>query len=720
MVYVNKNGYRRSLSRIPLAASMLLIGSVIASCGGGGNNDRATGVVPPPPPPATGNAFSVQGVAVKGLMLGGTVKVLDPSKPTEPLAESKTSTTDGSFTLEIPASANFNGPYIKILVTGGAGASMICDAPNGCSGGVSLGETVSIDDSVILTATVGAPVESGTVRANLSIFSTLTSRYAETAAGGLSESNLATANSRVIDFFNLEGIDILSEDLPNISIEPVSEPSIGAFRMALISGGFWGAALDDGVLLGTALGALADDFVAGDGTISESEVSNTATTSLEEILGQAMKLADNSPIVSDNFFVAENNLIKEWVRASEGLRKQEFEEGNFFVDMVNDTDPQILTGAVTTQMLQQAIDEASTEPNGGVVQLLQGNYAFGEIKMKENVRFEIEADTVITPTTRKLFSVAVDNNSSQIENIEITTIGREGRFLIDTTGFPVNGDIRPFLIGFAYNMSLSNFDVNDGYSKFSAIAFVPADDGQDPTNNPSFGNIPENVLVKNVSTFGTHYGYGMVQMQGGRNVLFKNIYSEGGATLRLETGSPSNGLSGPNTGGIHNIYADGVVNERGHTALHISPHVKNNGRVVAVNLASHDSAYVVQSQKGFNRDGVEGLPNGNFTPRPLIINATATRTDGAQNATIKFKDFNALPPENREGISYTSLQDTPDNESKFYSPLSPVTVLSALSPEIPGPPEDGFFGLIFDTDNIDSYADSDTNIDEVLFRREGF
>ncbi|WP_017930702.1 glycoside hydrolase family protein [Robiginitomaculum antarcticum] len=658
-------------------------------------------------------------MAIKGLMLGASVEVIDPGNSSQALVQGETSQTDGKFQLTIPASANFEGDYIKILVKGGAGATMICDAPAGCGAGTVLGDVVSIDDSVVLTSTLKAPADNETVNVNLTMFSTLASRFAETATGGLTDANLATADGKVTDVFDLGQVDIRAVNLLDVTVVPTDTPSAATYRMSLISGGFWGAAVDDGVAIGAALSALADAFATGDGTIIGSEAVDTAATSLDEILGKALELSDKSPIETDDFFTVENALIKDWVKAGEVRRDDEFAESNFFVDMVSDDTPDVLSGTITTQALQQAIDAASSETGGGIVQLSTGNYSFSEILMRSNVRLEIGSGTVITPTNRKLFSIAIANNSAQISNVEITTIDRTGRFSIDTRSFPVNGDIRPFQVGFVKNLSLSNFDVLDGFTKFSAIAFVPADDGQDPTNNPSFNNIPENVLVKNVSTFDTHYGYGMVQMQGGRNVLFKNIYSEGGATLRLETGSPSNGKSGPNTGGIHDIYADGVTNERGHTALHLSPHVKYNGKVIAKNLVSNDSGYVVQSQKGFNRDGVEGLPNGNFTPKPLIINAIATRTDGAQNATIKFKDFNALPDAERNGISYTALPDTPDEESKFFKPLAPITVLSATGFEKPGLIEDGFFGLIYDTETVDSYADTDPNTVEILFRRDG-
>ena len=72
-------------------------------------------------------------------------------------------------------------------------------------------------------------------------------------------------------------------------------------------------------------------------------------------------------------------------------------------------------------------------------------------------------------------------------------------------------------------------------------------------------------MVSNISSTGAFAGYGLVQLRSGKDIRFKNLWGEGGVTLRLETGDDGNGYAG-NINGSNITYP---VRPRIYTTQHV-------------------------------------------------------------------------------------------------------------------------------------------------------
>ena len=265
----------------------------LAACGGGGGGSSSpppTQSPPPSPPPPVGASFSLEGAAIKGLILGGVVTVTDPTDDSEILTGT-TSTTDGSFDLTIPTSAGFTGGFVRVTVTGGSDARMICDAASGCGNNVAFGDAFPIDETVSLSAIVETPSEGNTKTVNVSALTDLAAQTAEAANGGLSATSLAEANSQVANLFGISTNDLST--LPAIDVtDPDVSGDTNALRAALINAGLLEAVLEDADPLGTAL----SDFLSSESLQNGEIVGNEDTDSpeiisLEDILEGALDAA---------------------------------------------------------------------------------------------------------------------------------------------------------------------------------------------------------------------------------------------------------------------------------------------------------------------------------------------------------------------------------------------------------------------------------------------
>ncbi|MBU3025899.1 glycoside hydrolase family 55 protein [Zobellia galactanivorans] len=272
-----------------------------------------------------------------------------------------------------------------------------------------------------------------------------------------------------------------------------------------------------------------------------------------------------------------------------------------------------------SKQLQQAIDEVSAIDGGGIIFIPQGQYYLSEISLKSNVHLSFEDGTIIKPIGRennKNYSVFyLGVNSGVVKNVKIT--GSCGKFTVDLREVE-NTNVRVIQCGNVDGFVLSDFGVLDQLTKFSAITF-----GLASYDGKYFG--PHNGTVKNISAFSTHYGYGLVQAQVAKNVEFKNLYSEGGVTLRLETGENKFNELQPEGLGIFDIKAKNIIGENGNSAVMISPHTIKNGHVDIKNVVANNCGFAVRIDKGFaNKSQSElGISPGYFK-NPTISNVNAT------------------------------------------------------------------------------------------------
>ncbi|KXX67096.1 hypothetical protein AVL50_29450 [Flammeovirga sp. SJP92] len=167
-------------------------------------------------------------------------------------------------------------------------------------------------------------------------------------------------------------------------------------------------------------------------------------------------------------------------------------------------------------------------------------------------------------------------------------------------------------------------------------------------------------VIRNCSIEKAHYGYGLVQSQALRNVFFKDIWGDGGVTLRLETGLKK--MNALQIGGNHNIYAKNVYCQNGNAAVMISPHAIKNGHVEINGVEAINTGFAVRIDRGYltkEQDSL-GLTPGYYANTSIVKNVKGTYGKTAQ---VKEKHFGYLPCQvrgligeeyNKDGESYTA------------------------------------------------------------------
>lgn len=287
----------------------------LTACGGGGSSSAPTSVAPPPPPPPppppTGVSFDLSGSASKGLIFGGVVTVTDADDSAQNLTTGTTSSTDGTFTLSIPPDANFNGAFVRIVVTGGSGAEMLCDAPLGCNG-TNFGDRFSIDATTSLTAIIPAPAEGASRDVNLNIFTSLAASIVDGTSGAISQTALANAQSAVAAVYGLEDTDFSLLPAIDITGPSIPETNTNNLRAALLSGGILGALLENSNGLSAALNAYTTAAQTNSANLIANEsTDDPALVSLEDILDNASEIRNVSTATDTTYITVSDTLISE-------------------------------------------------------------------------------------------------------------------------------------------------------------------------------------------------------------------------------------------------------------------------------------------------------------------------------------------------------------------------------------------------------------------------
>ena len=304
-------------------------------------------------------------------------------------------------------------------------------------------------------------------------------------------------------------------------------------------------------------------------------------------------------------------------------------------------------------LLQKAINTLSKN-GGGEIIIPEGVYYFTDIQLKSNIKILIDPQASIRPYInnidknglKAIFTLGL--KSSLVENVVITGLDKNKRFTVqlpaikEKTGKspkkPFNNvyGVRVFHLMNVKNFKISNVNVFDSKTKFSVIGMGPIVRGEHKGTQPTQGE------VSNLSAFNTAYGYGAIQVQGGDNIFFKNIMSEGGATLRLETGySVMNDLQ---IGSVSNIKAENISCIDGSAALTLSPHsMQLNENIDAQNVTSDNCNFAVRIAAGYvaTKQKNKSLTAGVFK------NVTIHGVDATfgYRSQILHKDFTLLPKE---------------------------------------------------------------------------
>ncbi|XMO85914.1 hypothetical protein AAFN75_14075 [Algibacter sp. AS12] len=324
---------------------------------------------------------------------------------------------------------------------------------------------------------------------------------------------------------------------------------------------------------------------------------------------------------------------------------------DFKVDALFETDD--------SKELQKAIDCIS-EKGGGKLIIPKGNYSFTDIVLKSNVHIEIDSDAVIRPFKRSnnknyfIFLLSSDTKEP-IENASV--VGVNGQFTIDLS-HTEHKKVRCFSIRNVHNFKLSNFKIIDNYTLFASLEFLPLE-----IKNGDKLYSSKNALIKNIDGLGiADYGYGLVQVRTGKNMLFKNLSGIGGTTLRLEGHLKILRAFGGKDNMEH-IIGRGIRCEKGNSALMLSPHYIHNGLVDIRDISGIGCGFAVRIETGFaNKDEkVLGLKPGYFSPESVVSNVKATFA--SSEAQIKPKHYKFMPCNLRELISEKPITPFPHGDS---------------------------------------------------------
>lgn len=304
-----------------------------------------------------------------------------------------------------------------------------------------------------------------------------------------------------------------------------------------------------------------------------------------------------------------------------------------------------------SKLLQKAINELSKK-GGGEIIIPEGVYYFTNIQLKSNIKILVDQNASIRPYLndiakngmKAMFSMGL--KSALVENVVISSLQKDKRFTVELPAIrvktgkspekPFNNvyGIRVFHLMNAKNFKISNVNVFDNKTKFSVIGMGPIVKGKYKGTQPTFGE------VSNMSSFNTAYGYGAIQVQGADHVSFENIESQGGATLRLETGfSVMNDLQ---IGSVSDIKAKNIRCIDGSAALTLSPHsMQANENIDAKDIKADSCNFAVRIAAGYI-----SKKQKNKTLKPGVFKNVTVKGVNAtfgMRSQILHKDFTLLP-----------------------------------------------------------------------------
>lgn len=243
-------------------------------------------------------------------------------------------------------------------------------------------------------------------------------------------------------------------------------------------------------------------------------------------------------------------------------------------------------------LLQQAIDEISSEPNGGTLYIPDGDYYLLSVKMRSNVHLDIDEGVTIYPTWKgdgrnhRIFEAGF-RKEPKVENVSI--IGRGNGFTID---FRQSNDskLAVFNMGNMQNFKISNLTIEDNKTIFASFLVGV-------TRRARNLYWPQDGIIEKVRQYNSLFGYGVIQTYAADNVLFRDLEGEGGVTLRMETDNLD--MKKFNQGGIRDIYAENIHCNNGLAAVMLSPHFMDNGSVEVNGVESNGCGFTVRIEKGF-------------------------------------------------------------------------------------------------------------------------
>ena len=295
------------LQSIALVSAILFI----VSCDSGGTSGVTSVPITPPQPPAppADPEFGIDGRAVKGVIGGGTITVVDSAGADVAIASGGTTNADGSYTI-IFDQAEVSAPIV-VTVAGGDGATMVCDidlagTDDDCAVGdgtsVAFGESYPLPGTFALRGLVAEiPTEDGaSATVNITPASDLATNLALASAdtSALTAADVEDASSQVLGLIQtITGTDLSGQDLNDIAIPDVADSAdaaaasdsslaLAAFSAAIIANQGEGETVGDVIArVNASLSANAEGNLAASGT-ELSSLTNSVVTALTTVSAQ--------------------------------------------------------------------------------------------------------------------------------------------------------------------------------------------------------------------------------------------------------------------------------------------------------------------------------------------------------------------------------------------------------------------------------------------------
>lgn len=325
-------------------------------------------------------------------------------------------------------------------------------------------------------------------------------------------------------------------------------------------------------------------------------------------------------------------------------------------------------------LLQKAIDDISKK-GGGNLLIPAGTYCFAEVYMKSGVHILVDKEAVLKPywgeKTRNVimfhFNAKEESEHSYIHDCSISGLSGE-QYTVDYSHFtPDPGDnfpptmpVRFVLCKTVKDFMIADACILDHYTKFCGIIFVGAD-----SDEAEFWEVsrPTNGLIKNCTIENASQGYGLCQLHGARNILFRDLKAKGGVTFRLESHAGNNV-------GLYDIYGYKIYNEYGRAAVLFSPHTSKNGKVLVEKVTALSAASAVDIRSGFIDKESQNNPDaviGTFSSDSKVHDVFCTYGTKAQ---IEAKDVWIYEP---DMYQYILLKQKDDSYSQVEGPsFAPV------------------------------------------------
>ena len=298
--------------------------------------------------------------------------------------------------------------------------------------------------------------------------------------------------------------------------------------------------------------------------------------------------------------------------------------------------------------LNQAISELSNRGGGALtIEAVPGqtHIYLREVVLQSNVHLKIASNVTIRPyyglpnggevTNTLIFDVGM---TFAVENVAITPVNEDSTnpadwYKVDVTGGDENNGkgLRVIFAAAVNNFKFTGMSVTDSVTRFSNIGFNSIDESV-----RQIGVMPFNGVVKNMVTTNNHVGFGLIQARSAINVIFKNLDSDGGIALRLESGQVAETAEAS----LDKIVGRDIVSRNGDAALNMSPHRITQGVVDVRGISAFNSTHAVQIAAGFFDNKPSTVNNlGTFASSSVI--AEIRQVMGGQTAQVKSKDFGA-------------------------------------------------------------------------------